>query len=198
MEFTHEKLLDYFDGIRQTKSNSTFDFNYVVSEAKGDIAKIMYLGKNEWRVFIDNFPGQKKYYQTNFPITTLERFVSEMKSIGLAQLKRGVVLDYASPLIQEVERLKAELEKVSTAGQKKQKERGREIAQEFEQAISQLFEKLKNVNDTANNATLACIQSQQREAELVEALAAVKRHGLIEKDGYETVLSIIAEALKNE
>lgn len=31
---------------------------------------------------------------------------------------------------------------------------------------------------------------------LVEALEAVKRHGLIEQDGYETVVNLVGEALK--
>ncbi len=81
--FSHEMLPELFEGIEQKKSSASFDFNYTLSEAKGEVAKISYLGKNEWRIFIDNFPSQKKFYSTNFPIVTVERFMAEMKHIGL-------------------------------------------------------------------------------------------------------------------
>lgn len=83
MEFTHEKLPEYFEGITKAESSHSFDHNYIVSEPRGEIAQISYLGNNEWRIFIDNYPMQKKFYQTNFPITTVQRFISEMKHIGL-------------------------------------------------------------------------------------------------------------------
>lgn len=85
LPFSHEKLTEYFEWIRAGKSNSNsgFDFNYIVSAEKGDIAQITYLGKNEWRFYIDNFPGQKLWYTTNFPITTLRRFIEETEHIGL-------------------------------------------------------------------------------------------------------------------
>ncbi len=81
--FYHEMLPELFEGIEQKKSSASFDFNYTLSEAKGEVSQISYLGKNEWRIFIDNFPMQKKFFSTNFPIVTVERFMSEMKYIGL-------------------------------------------------------------------------------------------------------------------
>ncbi len=85
MEFNHKMLPELFEGIRlgNPHSNSKFDSNYYVSEAKGDVAQITYLGNNEWRFYIDNFPSSKKYYSTNFSITTVERFILEMRHIGL-------------------------------------------------------------------------------------------------------------------
>lgn len=52
-------------------------------ENKGDIAEIYYMGKGTWHVIIDNFPAQRKNYSTNFPIKTVDEFISEMKRIGL-------------------------------------------------------------------------------------------------------------------
>ncbi len=81
--FSHEMLPELFERIEQKKSSASFDFNYTLLEAKGEVAQISYLGKNEWRIFIDNYPSTKKYYSTNFPIVTVERFMAEMKHIGL-------------------------------------------------------------------------------------------------------------------
>jgi len=81
MEFKYEKLPEIFEGIR--KSTSLIGTKYIVSEARGDVAEINYLGNGEWRIFIDNFPNQKKFYTYNFPIDSTEQFIQDMKRIGL-------------------------------------------------------------------------------------------------------------------
>lgn len=39
--------------------------------------------EREIRVFIDNFPGQKKFYQTNMPFKDYKEFFNKMSQIGL-------------------------------------------------------------------------------------------------------------------
>lgn len=81
MAFKHEHLPKLFEGIRIGKP--MMGHKYIVSEDKGDIAEINYLGNGEWRIFIDNFPNQKKFYTYNFPINSVEQFIDDMKRIGL-------------------------------------------------------------------------------------------------------------------
>jgi hypothetical protein len=44
---------------------------------------ISFLGKNEWRVYVDNFPAEKKYFQWNLPIKTLNDFIRDINRTGL-------------------------------------------------------------------------------------------------------------------
>lgn len=39
--------------------------------------------QNQWDIYVDNFPSQKKYYSTNIPIRTLPEFVSNITGTGL-------------------------------------------------------------------------------------------------------------------
>lgn len=81
MEFKHEHLPKLFEGIR--KGTSMMGTKYVVSGLNGDVAEINYLGNNEWRIFIYNFPMQKKFFTYNFPIDSAGQFMEDMKRIGL-------------------------------------------------------------------------------------------------------------------
>ena len=44
---------------------------------------ITYLGKSEWRVYVDNFPSQKKYFACNYPVHTLDQFIADVSRTGL-------------------------------------------------------------------------------------------------------------------
>lgn len=83
MELTHKQLPDLFKGIRPSIISGTISTYYLHQEEK-DILAIYWLGDNEWR-FIQGFstPDEKKVFSTNFPITTTERFIQEMKHIGI-------------------------------------------------------------------------------------------------------------------
>ena len=80
--FKHEELLQ-FEGIRVGESFFPSVIKYVLSEAKGDVAEICYMGDGEWRFYIDNFPSRKLFYQTNFPIKNAKEFIREAKRIGI-------------------------------------------------------------------------------------------------------------------
>lgn len=90
LKFQPNALVTLFENIRAGVSQ-TLGISYVVSSEKGDTAQIICVKHEgsftEWRFFIDNYPGPKKYYQTNLPYPDIETFESDMKRIGL-ELKR--------------------------------------------------------------------------------------------------------------
>lgn len=84
MKFTHEQIPNLFIGARSSDNNRNINCDsYYFSDGSKDIMEVLFLGDNEWRFIIDNFPCQRKSYSTNFPIKTTERFISEMKHIGI-------------------------------------------------------------------------------------------------------------------
>lgn len=82
LELYPDMLEKQFSNIRRG-SNPFCDNHYVVDAPKGDVGQISYLGKGEWRVYVDNFPGQKKTYSTNFPINSKRDFIREIARVGL-------------------------------------------------------------------------------------------------------------------
>jgi len=86
LKFEPNALVTLFENIR-TGVSQTLGISYVVFSEKGDSAQIACFehegSPTEWRFFIDNFPGQKKYYQTNLPYPDVETFISDMKRIGI-------------------------------------------------------------------------------------------------------------------
>lgn len=84
MELTHKKLPELFKDIRYSKEASdSINETYFLHQKGKDVLSIHWLGDNEWRFLKDNFPHKKEWYGTNFPIKTTERFISEMKHIGI-------------------------------------------------------------------------------------------------------------------
>ncbi|NOY72412.1 MAG: hypothetical protein GXP14_08545 [Gammaproteobacteria bacterium] len=58
--------------------------NYrVVNEHGSDAGMLTYLGRNEWRAYVDNFPSQKKYYAWNLPMNTIGDFMFDVSRTGL-------------------------------------------------------------------------------------------------------------------
>ena len=53
-----------------------------------DLGMITHLGKNEWRIFVDNFPGQKLYFSTNLPFESIEHFIGDISRTGLFLIRK--------------------------------------------------------------------------------------------------------------
>lgn len=82
MKFDPDNIHLVFENIREgVKPN--LGKSFILSAEKGDIAEIHYLEKGEWRIFVDNFPGQKKFYSTNFPMKSNRQFMSDLKRVGV-------------------------------------------------------------------------------------------------------------------
>jgi hypothetical protein len=81
--FNHEQIPELFKNVIAGKSDTAWGVRYVVKGLAGDVAEIVLLDKNEWRFIIDNYPGQRKFYQTNFPFRSAIEFYNDMKRIGI-------------------------------------------------------------------------------------------------------------------
>jgi hypothetical protein len=86
-KFTHEKLPELFSNITLQKVED-FETRYIINAERGFFGDIVIMKgqsgvKNEWRFFLDNYPGQKKYYATNLPFRTVGDFISDMQRLGV-------------------------------------------------------------------------------------------------------------------
>ena len=81
-QFDPKRIDKHFKNI-SIRPYHTGELFVLYEENKGDVAEIYYMGKGSWHVIIDNFPGQRKHYHTDFPIRTVDEFINEMKRINL-------------------------------------------------------------------------------------------------------------------
>lgn len=86
--FSPDKIDTYFSNVELVtegvpawnKSYSTFTISDQYGNSAGTIS---YLGEQEWRIFVDNFPAPKRYFSTNLPIKSIEQFESDIARTGL-------------------------------------------------------------------------------------------------------------------
>lgn len=94
MSFNPKDLAKHFDNLELCKTELHMPrerIGYIVkSKTGGDAGTIAYLGQGEWRVFVDNFPSQKKYFSTNLPIKSVQEFADDMARTGLDLIPAGV------------------------------------------------------------------------------------------------------------
>ena len=85
--FNPKEISFYFKNVRKIENTNVSEEKTsvfrVFDDCGNDTGMISYLGKNEWRVFVDNFPGEKKYFQWNLPIKSLEEFIRDIGRTGL-------------------------------------------------------------------------------------------------------------------
>lgn len=83
-KFNIEQLKEVFTNVRTAESHDNTT-RYIISADKGDISEIFFFNKHshEIRIFIDNFPGQKKEFSTNIPFETFKEFQDKLLSLGL-------------------------------------------------------------------------------------------------------------------
>lgn len=55
----------------------------VLDSNGSDAGNINYMGRNEWRVEVDNFPSSKKYFAWNLPMQTVRDFANDIARTGL-------------------------------------------------------------------------------------------------------------------
>ncbi|HCE1635762.1 TPA: hypothetical protein NG650_004222 [Vibrio parahaemolyticus] len=59
---------------------------YVVSDGCSDIAQFRF-SNGSLHVEVDNFPSQKKYYSTSFPLRNQEELAAELARVGIVLTK---------------------------------------------------------------------------------------------------------------
>lgn len=82
-EFDPAEINELFTNVRKIDHKQGKFECYAVMGLAGDLAQIAYLNNGEWRIEIDNFPRQKKYYITNLPFSSVEEFQSDMARMGI-------------------------------------------------------------------------------------------------------------------
>ena len=83
LKFSKLKLDSIFGKLKKIKCDD-HRVHYCLADSSGnDVAQIVFLGKSELHIEIDNFPSQKKYYQSSFPIRSNDEFIHEMSRVGL-------------------------------------------------------------------------------------------------------------------
>lgn len=84
-KFTIQNLSNLFNNINHKPSNTPgYDYCFDVFENKKWIGEILYSTEFRELIFIkDNYPMPRKSFRTDFPIKTIESFISLFESINI-------------------------------------------------------------------------------------------------------------------
>jgi hypothetical protein len=82
-KFSELSLETIFNNVEKVKQEDHRIIYTLTDYCGSDVAQIVFLGNTEIHIEIDNFPSQKKYYQTSFPVRSSDEFIHEMSRIGL-------------------------------------------------------------------------------------------------------------------
>lgn len=83
--FDPKKIDTYFTNV-DSGEGGRFPIYFVKDQWGNHTGEISYLGTNGWTIYVDNCPGQKKYFTCNYPVNTLEQFTLDMERTGLKLL----------------------------------------------------------------------------------------------------------------
>jgi hypothetical protein len=78
------ELCERYENIRKQKRPDVgTEVTYWIKDKIGNDAGSVSFGKTRMCVYLDNFPGQKKFYRSEIPIETLEELENDLKRCGL-------------------------------------------------------------------------------------------------------------------
>jgi len=80
--YDRERLDSFFENLERVE-DGRFAVYRVSDEHGHDAGLITCMSGSEIRVYVDNFPGQKKYFSSNYPVPTIEQFEADIKRTGL-------------------------------------------------------------------------------------------------------------------
>lgn len=80
----------------QAVPDDRFSVYRVLDQYGNEAGMLSHLGGHEWRAYVDNFPGQKKFFSWNLPALTLAEFEADLKRIGLRLVSANTEVDRAS------------------------------------------------------------------------------------------------------
>ena len=78
-------LDEKFDNVTRKETGTDLTEKYLVTNSKGDAGEIYYFVNkpHELRIFIDNYPRQKKEFSTSIPFESLKEFQEKLLFLGL-------------------------------------------------------------------------------------------------------------------
>ncbi len=83
MPFNKSTLDSLFNCVERVK-NPACEHHYAVLNREGSTAaQIVFHDGGKLCVEVDHFPGQKRYYSSDFPIRSVDDFVSDMRRAGI-------------------------------------------------------------------------------------------------------------------
>lgn len=77
------KLHEVFCNVQAVPDDRLFSVYRVLNQYGSEAGMLSHLGGHEWRAYVDNFPGQKKFFSWNLPASTIEQFVADVTRTGL-------------------------------------------------------------------------------------------------------------------
>lgn len=81
-KFDPKNLCSYFKNLVQAHDERYLTY-WVKDQYGNDAGSVTYSRIDGWTTYVDNFPGQKKYFRCNYPVSTLEQFIADISRTGL-------------------------------------------------------------------------------------------------------------------
>ncbi len=81
MTFVPDNLDMHYRNVRRIEMR--YPAFEVLDEHGSTAGTITYLGMNNVRVYVDNFPREKKYFNCNYPIRDKQQFEADIARTGL-------------------------------------------------------------------------------------------------------------------
>lgn len=83
------EIMSHFSNVREANKHCGA---WIASNEKGDYLEIMDLGQGETRFIHDNFPMQRRFFNTNIPYTSIEDFTNDMLRMNIPALKTKAMI----------------------------------------------------------------------------------------------------------
>jgi hypothetical protein len=87
MTYDRENLDAVFANVERI-DDGRFAVYKVLDKYGSDAGMITCMSGNEIRIYVDNFPAQKKYYSSNYPIETVDQFEIDIARTGLNLMRK--------------------------------------------------------------------------------------------------------------
>jgi len=89
MKFKIQDISNVFKNVNHKHCSSPgYDFAFDITDKGQFVGELFYSEEDKDFVFIkDNFPHQRKAYRTDFPINTIDAFISLFESVGVTLIK---------------------------------------------------------------------------------------------------------------
>ena len=81
-DFDRKTLADSYSNVQRVEDGA-FDVYRVFDERGNEAGMITCMRGNEVRVYVDNFPSQKKYFTCNYPVPSSAQFEADIARTGL-------------------------------------------------------------------------------------------------------------------